>query len=293
MKPYQKSLYVFTTILLTIFSTGIQKVVAQSTNQELVNLAQSPPSYEQKVISEVLFDQMNLNDVLDYLRDEFEGVQFVTNGPVERLTVDIELRSVKLSNILKAIEIQLEGRVRIKQMEDNLVAVYATVPEAPKPILRAFSIAPFMQSKINEASQKQGKDLEAEDMEKLKAEMLQYAEIEIHDTVHRSLEMLSKARQASDRLSVPQLNIHPRTKLMIVVGSPEAVEVVGQIVSALNGQVQSGLGYGGGGGMMGYGFGGSSSGGFGGGIGGDYGGGMSGGGGGSGVSNKRKSSGNY
>jgi hypothetical protein len=89
--------------------------------------------------------------------------------------------------------------------------------------------------------------------------------------------MLSEAREASDRLGVPKLNIHPRTKLMIAVGSPEAVEVVGQIVSALNGQVQVGSSYGIGGLMGGgssgggmssmYGAAGGGGGGYGGGIG--------------------------
>ena len=88
-------------------------------------------------------------------------------------------------------------------------------------------------------------------MQKLKEEVMQSAEDEIYETVHRSLTMLTEAREASDPLDLPRLSIHPRTKLMIVVGMPEAVEVVGQIVSALNGQVQTGMGYGGGGGYGG------------------------------------------
>ena len=98
--------------------------------------------------------------MLDELRVEFEGVQFVTNGPVERLTIDIELRSVTLWNILKAIEIQLEGQVKIDTRDKNMVAVYARIPESPKPILRAFSIASYLGTKLNDALERHGEQLE-------------------------------------------------------------------------------------------------------------------------------------
>lgn len=234
--------------LITAFSSQIMLAqTIENTNAGVTSIAKPSAPYSSKVIDAVHFSKVNLKEVLDILRDQFEGVQFVTNGPVERLTVDIELRSVNLSNVLKAIEIQLEGLVKIKNIEGDLVAVYAHVPDAPKPVLRAYSIAPFMETKLVEASQKNGDNLSVKELEKLKDEVLIYAEQEIHETVYRSLEMLSEAREASDRLGVPKLNIHPRTKLMIAVGSPEAVEVVGQIVSALNGQVQFGSSYGGGG----------------------------------------------
>ena len=209
-------------------------------------------AYGAKVIAQIQFSNVSLKDALYVSRDEFEGVQFVTSGPVERWTIDIELRSVNLRNMLKAIEIQLEGQVKIKEEEDNMIAVYAHLPAAPKPVLRAFSIGPFMETKLIEAAESHGKNLESEELEKLKEEVLHHAENEIHETVYRSLEMLSEAREASDHPGIPQLNIHPRTQLMIAVGSPEAVEVVGQIVSALNGHVQavSSYGAGGGGGVM-------------------------------------------
>jgi hypothetical protein len=168
MKKIRKKPSFNSALILLIAVISVQSMVGQSVASEtaLVSSISKPAApYTSKVIDLIQLEKLNLKDALSYLREEFEGVQFVTNGPVERLTVDIELRSVNLSNVLKAIEIQLEGQVRIKTLEDNLVAVYAQVPPAPKPVLRAYSIIPFMETKLVEASQKYGNNLEAKELE--------------------------------------------------------------------------------------------------------------------------------
>ena len=241
MKNTEKSLPLFACLSLCLAIVGNQNVIGQSEVNESPQPVVTPQvtaPYKTKVIAQLNFVKTNLKDVLSELRDIFDGVQFVTNGPVERLTVDIELRSVNLRNILTAIEIQLEGQIRIREMEGNLVAVYANVPPAPKPILRAFSIAPYIKIKVNEAFEKHDKNLEPEELETLKDDILQVAEDEIYDTIERSLQMLRDVSETSDQVGLAKLSIHPRSKLMIAVGSPESVEVVGQIVIALNGQMQ-------------------------------------------------------
>lgn len=192
-------------------------------------------SWAQKTIDLFEAHDKPLGEALDEIRDLFDGVQIVTSGPVDKLKVDIELRSANVNNILRAIELNLLRQVSVEWEDDNMVAVHAKLPREEIPILEAYSLASYMSQTRSKLEKELPEGLSDKDSEEvLKSMTFERVAKEIHEITIESLAELSSARGITGKLEMPRLSFHPRSELLIVVGQTETVVVVGQIIRELN-----------------------------------------------------------
>ncbi len=245
MKTLNKNTLQFQWVMAMIaIVSPIQPLIAQPVDQKEVNASVPNPNealWQNKTLDLFEAHEKSLGEVIDQLRAEFHGLQIVTHGPVDEMRVDIELRSVGIQTIFKAIEINLSGHIQIKLEDENLLGVYAELPPSDKVILKAFSIAPYLErvrEKIIEAEVPKG--ISEENLNKITKEIaliaMDRAQTDIHQITIESLTLLSEVRRSPSKLEAPKLSFHPRSELLIVVGKTEAVGVAGQIITALNGQ---------------------------------------------------------
>ena len=269
---------------------GLMVLVSSQAQEEFVLKPLSTQStWENLVIPECQFEGLPLSEVVSFLRSEFQGVQFVTAGPVDKVLVDLELRSVGLKNILKAVEIQQQGMVKITDEGGDMYSIQVRMPRESKPILKAFSFGPYFHRiqgelfqqekwKIDEAIKSAGEDKRAaaDIQRKYQEELLRNAsrelDEELYTTIINALESYKAVLGDSQSMEMPKLQTHMSSKLVIVIGQPDAVNVVGEIVKAMNGNTGGpyggDFGFGSGGGFMGGASGmGGAGGGYGGGMG--------------------------
>lgn len=278
--------------MLTRLFVGVGLMVlvsAQAQEEFVLQPLSTQPTGKNLVIPECQFEGLPLSEVVGFLRSEFQGVQFVTAGPADKVLVDLELRSVGLKNILKAVEIQQQGMVKITDEGGDMYSIQVRMPRESKPILKAFSFGPYfnrIQSKvfqqekwqIDEAIKSAGDDKRAaaDIQRKYQEELLRNAsrelDEELYTTIIDALESYKAVLGDSQSMEMPKLQTHMSSKLVIVIGQPDAVNIVGEIVQAMNGNTGGpyggDFGFGSGGGFMGGASGmGGAGGGYGGGMG--------------------------
>jgi len=167
-------------------------------------------------LERVSFDELPIREVVKYLREKYPEINFVMNGGAADVQVKIELRSVTLGNILDALTFASNGNVRFDKKELRLVTVLGREPRKRVAAeLRAFSLSRYLSGLSEEDTERALKELD--------------------DVLNSSWEMLQNTRLAGEEFSFPKLSIHRKTKLLIVVGQPEQLEAVEQIVTALQG----------------------------------------------------------
>ena len=147
MKTFNKHTLPWAMAMIAVLSP-IQDLIAQAVDQP--ELTASPikskeVQWESQTLDYFEAHNKSLGDVIKILRDEFNGIQIVTNGPVDKLQVNLELRSVGLKNIFRAIEINLNQQVFVEWEDDNMVAVVVELPPSEKAILKAFSIEKYLE----------------------------------------------------------------------------------------------------------------------------------------------------
>jgi hypothetical protein len=232
-------------------SSPLQHLIAQPVDQSEVTASPAKSKevhWESQILDFFEAHKQSLGEVIDELRKQFNGIQIVTNGPVDKLQVNIELRSVSLKNIFRAIEINLSGQVFIEWEEDNtnMVAVVVELPPSEKAILKAFSMAKYLEQVRKKVATEQPEGMPDEVLTRIIDEnTFARAQEETYEIVVDSLALLSDARGSSSKLDLPRLSFHPRSELMIVVGQTEAVEVVSQIIKGLNGDNEPSNSFGG------------------------------------------------
>ncbi len=190
---------------------------------------------EEKRSNHVEFDSIPMGEVVRLLRREFSGVNFIVTERAEEIPVRMELRSVTLQNILNALMIATDYQIDIEEMEDRLVAIRTNLPEPEKPILRAFNLRDYLMGRNGKNSSTAYQDLD--------------------EVLHLAWAELQVADQRRNPMSIPRLMIHQKTQLLIAVGQSDQLQVIEQIVTALQGNTAvgmygsaSGMGPGGGGG---------------------------------------------
>ena len=278
--------------MLTRLFVGVGLMVlvsAQAQEEFVLQPLSTQPTGKNLVIPECQFEGLPLLEVVSFLRSEFHGVQFVTAGPADKVLVDLELRSVGLKNILKAVEIQQQGMVKITDEGGDMYSIQVRIPRESKPILKAFSFGPYFHRiqgelfqqekwKIDEAIKSAGEDKRAaaDIQRKYQEELLRNAsrelDEELYTTIINALESYKAVLGDSQSMEMPKLQTHMSSKLVIVIGQPDAVNIVGEIVQAMNGNTGGpyggDFGFGSGGGFMGGASGmGGAGGGYGGGMG--------------------------
>ena len=229
---------------------GHVSVEAQNTiaPQESLSAAPAPDSHgaRQRRLENIRFNDMPLSEVVSHLREVFPEINFIITGDANNLTVTLQLRSVTLNDILTALGIAADDQIDVAEVDERLVTIRPVVRERRKPVLRAFNLSQYLA--------KNG------DSEKDAEEALQ----EIYDVLIKAWEMFQRVDPERRNTAMPSLSHHPKTKLLIAVGQEEHLQVIEQVVNALQG-LPSSVGRGGGMGSASGIFGGGSYGGFGGG----------------------------
>ena len=239
---------------------GLMVLVSSQAQDDLLKPVPVKMTWKDQIIKECQFEGLPLSEVIRFLRDEFHDVQLVTAGPVEKVLVDLELRSVGLRNILKAVEIQQQGLVKVTDEGGDMLSIQVRMPKEAKPILKAFSFGPYFNRvqgelfqqekwKIDEAIKSAGEDKRAaaDIQRKYQTELMHEASAkldnELYNTILTALDAYKQALSGSQAMEMPKLQTHMSSKLVIVIGQPDAVNIVGEIVHAMNGNTAS---YGGG-----------------------------------------------
>ena len=155
---------------------------------------------------DIEFVQDPMSEVVDYLRENLSGenVNFVLSD-----------------ELTKALEISSGGRVQIEAVEAGLYHVRpGEVRYVPlKPVLRVFNLSKYLSGKPDTESARAIEDLMR--------------------TVDLAFDMLNDAKRSANgsksAKSKKPLNsqFHPGTKLMLVIGSPEDVDVFHEVTSQL------------------------------------------------------------
>jgi hypothetical protein len=161
-------------------------------------------------------------------------INFVIQAPVKEIPVTLKLRSVTLDDIFTALDIctkQTPGgaiepatglpisgnTLEIKKLSDRMVTfmVYEGGMRAMSTmtVCRAFSLSRYLAGKADKE--------------------VNEAMTEIEDALQTAWKMLQAADQANSKLQRPQLNLHRATKLLIVVGHPQQVQVVEEVIGQL------------------------------------------------------------
>lgn len=245
MKMIKRKLTKALGALLALVWFGAPQVLAQDGKPDLM-IVEEPWN---KQIEDIQFEGLPLEEVIGFLRREFDGVNFILSEDIEDVPIKLILRRVNLSDILEGISLASGGLVECVTVSERLVNVLGHPSNQMKSQIRAFSLRNYLAG------------LEGDEREE--------AIVELHGVLDHGWAMMAAAGQGGGGRR-PELSIHNRTKILIVVGQAEQLRVVEEIVGALQVGVPTrsmmgagyGMGFGGGGGGA-YGGGGSDFGGFG------------------------------
>lgn len=192
----------------------------------------------------VVFEDIPLTEVVQYLRDQFDGLNFVLAEELQNVEPFLKLRRVSVSDILEGLSLATGGLVQHQKISDRLVHLFPDPGLQQRPELRAFNLRNYFET------------FGGEEEEALK---------ELYQVLEQGWTMMRQLNRSGARGNKPELSIHQKTKLLIAVGYDSELRVVESIVDALHGgrsSIQSG-GMGAAGGGYGGFFGGASSGGYG------------------------------
>ena len=234
-----------------LVAVGLMSLVSVKA-QDSIEPVPSKVGWEDLKIEECEFHGLPLSDVVSYLREEFRGVHLVTAGPVDKVNVDLELRSVGLKNILRAVEIQQQGFVKVMDEGDDMISIQVRLPKESKPVLKAFSFGPYFNRIQSKLVQQQGwqmdeilkevgddkraiADIQRKFQDQMNDEAIETLDKELYSTIQTSLDSYKKVLGDSQTMEMPKLQLHMSSKLVIVIGQPDAVDIVAEIVQAMNG----------------------------------------------------------
>ncbi|MDA7867167.1 hypothetical protein N9B57_04440 [Verrucomicrobia bacterium] len=201
----------------------------------------------EKQLDTVVFENLQLSEVVEFLREEFDGINFVLADELRDVEPFLKLRRVTISDILEGLALATDGLVQHKQVSDRLVHLFADSGIQRRPELKAFNLRIYFDA------------FGGEEEEALK---------ELYQVLEQGWGMMRQADGGRSQGRRPELSIHQKTKLLIAVGYQTELGVVESIVDALHGG-RSRIDFGGGmgGGMSrggGGGYGASAGGGYGG-----------------------------
>ena len=205
-----------------------------------------------KQIKEVVFDELPLHLVVEFLRGEFDGLNFILAKELSDVAPSLQLRRVSILDILKGLSLATDQLVQFEQVSDRLFHLFVNPALQQQTQLKAFSLRSYFT------------DFDGDEDEALK---------ELYETLDQGWSLMRKRAGHGLQNRRPELSIHQKTKLLIAVGYPTELGVVESIVDALQaggstirfgaGGGAPGMGYGGGYGGAGGGFGSSGGGGYG------------------------------
>jgi hypothetical protein len=163
------------------------------------------------------FVDTDLKEIVSYLRDRFQGANFMLQPKAENIRVTLSVRNVGMEQALQAVAFASEGRVAVNKMDYHfygLVLVDPAVNPAQKPTCRVFNLSG------------------AQDFSDARADTFL-------DELKRSIEQAVTTLHAVDAgsaIEMPELQFHRGAKLLVAVGKPDSLGVVEQFVLALGGR---------------------------------------------------------
>ena len=180
----------------------------------------------QRRIPELFSDNLPLEEIVKELRRKFPEINFLIrnsdadNIDLGAIPVRMTLRAVTLTEILKALELAAAAPIQITGAPDERLIVFdlKRLETGLPPV--------GIRSRIFNLSKYLGNRDEKE---------VDVALRELEQVVRQTGHMLDSSNPGKRRFH-PQFNFHSGTKLLIVLGRPDELEVVQEVVKELQGQ---------------------------------------------------------
>lgn len=193
-----------------------------------------------KVIPDVVFDSLPVSEVVTFLRDKFPDVNFVTVGPVERVHVSLELRNVRLGDILLAMQLATDHALEIDDAGERIVAIRASADNGrSRKVVRAFDISGYLERAMESSGGSISGSIEeiVKERNRWKAEAVAKLEELLQSTWH-NLYRADHGRYPTreDRQTWPHLSFHSEAGILVAIGEGRQLEVIEEIVGALEKQ---------------------------------------------------------
>jgi hypothetical protein len=223
-----KSLAMLRRWTLTLATAGILNgpipvALAQVTEEKKEPTAGTPatPDIANPELSyyftKVSFEEASIADILDYIAGRQPAINILATDSVKSIRVSLRLSNVNTAQLLEAIVYATEGRVEAGTLAGGIryLRLAPQFPGERRPETRIFNLSTYLAGK-DETQQARAVD-------------------ELQKTILSTNEMLRQA-DPSSRARVPQMRVNASTRLLIAVGQREDLEVLEQLVNALQGE---------------------------------------------------------
>lgn len=157
----------------------------------------------------------NLGNLMDFVRANLPGVNIVLSpGTAEIMVQDLRLRSAEFGDLLQALTVATGNNVAWRQDAQ----VYSLISRASgERRVEVFNLTHYIDARASAA-----KPANQEELNRIVQGVYEM----IHDSV-----AFANDRGPDQKVD---LRFHPEARLLVVRGSPKAVEVVRKVVAALN-----------------------------------------------------------
>lgn len=173
----------------------------------------------QRKLKELRYEGLPLGEVARHLGGQFPEINFVVAPDDTEARVNVDLRSVALEDVFAAMNLASKGTIQADKINDRMVhfKLVESPPSqpAPKRQCAAFSLNRYLSGRSDKEMDEAIED--------------------IYKTLEQCWKMLAKANPTDSSFQSPDFSLHRKTKLLLVVGVPEQLEVVGQVVNQLQG----------------------------------------------------------
>jgi hypothetical protein len=200
---------------LSAFTPALaQQPAAASSRDESVEAAKLAYSRQ---IAEVKYDSLPLEEIVAGLRKEFPEINFILPEELGQVIVRLEMRNVRLTEIIQAIEIAcLDDQIVIQQKNERLISIFrhpnARAMAGNKPVLRAINLTGYLATRP---------PAEQETAMKM-----------VYELINQAVHLLESARE---KTSPPRIEMHPGTKMLMAVGTSDQMQLLEEIVYNLPG----------------------------------------------------------
>jgi hypothetical protein len=170
-------------------------------------------------IAQIRLDNVPLREMTDMLRNAFPGVNIIVTERAATETVSLQLKDVDLKGVMHGLVMASNGRLSVNSDDPKLIQI---VSDAPAPVssdaqLKVFNLSRY----LNGLSEDQ-----------VKGALQQLEEVvELSASAYRQVRGLTKEAGMERNFS----RFHAGTKLLIVAGPPEFVQVYETVVKELQG----------------------------------------------------------
>ncbi len=188
-------------------------------------------------------------NIADAVREMYPGSNFALAPGVQKLTIeDLKLRTPRVDEVLEALRVASGNQFTWRYGRSEAIDPATGLPansadnslivlepdratsqeEAPRRMVEVFNLRPFLQqlSTTKPDDKEVAKTLE-----------------ELRSIIERTSTVLSEGKSRDRAMYEYDFQYHPGARLLVVVGSPELVEVARKVINAVNGTAVPG-GYG-------------------------------------------------